>query len=247
MSKKRIIALILSAAVIIGIGFAGYRALHPSANEVSNHYQTTQAADRSVSASSSTVTSKAPKQTVQHKKKEPKRTKQASRKRQTTAHHQATKTATQRESATSAPAVVTPKHQRPTAKSVTAAPTKRSAHQANTCTLTIRGPISEGNHVLLQAQHVTIHANESVMNVLKRVTTDRKMALSYSGGGRTAYVRGIDGLFEFDKGSGSGWLYAVNHKFPGFSCGKYRVKKGDTIQWLYTEDLGKDRDAPQVK
>ncbi len=72
------------------------------------------------------------------------------------------------------------------------------------------------------------------------------MALSYKGVASTVYVRGINNLFEFDKGSKSGWLYEVNGKFPDRSCGTYAVKPGDVINWKYTEDLGNDRGAPQL-
>ena len=98
----------------------------------------------------------------------------------------------------------------------------------------------------MQQSNVPIHHGDMVGNVLVRVAKAKHIAVSYRGHNATLYVAGIAGLFEFDKGSGSGWLYAVNGKFPGYSAGKYKVKNGDKIQWLYTADLGKDRDAPQV-
>jgi hypothetical protein len=84
-----------------------------------------------------------------------------------------------------------------------------------------------------------------VLAVLKRLTGQQGMPLSYRGIGASAYVKGINGLFEFDKGPQSGWLYRVNGVFSNQSCGVYHVKSGDVIDWLYTEDLGHDRHAPQ--
>lgn len=67
--------------------------------------------------------------------------------------------------------------------------------------------------------------------------------MEYTGSGATAYVQGIDNLYEFDKGSGSGWMYSVNGKFPNRSAGIWPLSPGDDIRWLYTEDLGKDLGA----
>lgn len=54
------------------------------------------------------------------------------------------------------------------------------------------------------------------------------------------YVMGIDGLTEFDHGEGSGWMYRVNGKFPPVFSGEIQIKDGDTLEWLYTTNLGED-------
>lgn len=107
--------------------------------------------------------------------------------------------------------------------------------------ISIYGPIKEGNKAFVYKDNVAVHSGETVITVLKRDLDRRKMSLSYSGSGSTVYVKGINNLFEFDRGPESGWLYKVNGKFPGFSCGSYKVKSGDAIEWLYTENLGNDR------
>ncbi len=40
MSRKRLIALIVSLAVIFGLGFAGYRAMNHTVSQASNIYST---------------------------------------------------------------------------------------------------------------------------------------------------------------------------------------------------------------
>ena len=47
-------------------------------------------------------------------------------------------------------------------------------------------------------------------------------------------------MSEFDKGSESGWLYRVNGKFPDHSAALERVYENDSVEWLYTKDLGRD-------
>lgn len=54
--------------------------------------------------------------------------------------------------------------------------------------------------------------------------------------GNGYYVRGINGLSEFDHGPMSGWLYAVNGVTPGVSCGDYYLNDGDTVSWFYQGD-----------
>ena len=56
------------------------------------------------------------------------------------------------------------------------------------------------------------------------------------------YVRSIGELAEFGHGSGSGWLYRINGAFSSAnrSSGEYLLQDGDSIEWVYTTDLGKE-------
>lgn len=56
----------------------------------------------------------------------------------------------------------------------------------------------------------------------------------------TAYVEGINNLYEFDCGPMSGWEYRVNGVFPNYGCSQYKPKDGDSIEFLFTCDLGAD-------
>ena len=56
----------------------------------------------------------------------------------------------------------------------------------------------------------------------------------------SAYVEGIHNLYEFDCGSGSGWMYRVNGWYPNYGCSRYQLSQGDTVEWRYTCDLGAD-------
>ena len=56
----------------------------------------------------------------------------------------------------------------------------------------------------------------------------------------SAYIEGIDNIYEFSCGELSGWMYRVNGEYAQVSCSDYKVKDGDKIQWSYTCDLGED-------
>ena len=96
--------------------------------------------------------------------------------------------------------------------------------------------------VILRATTVTFTEGESVYDVLERVCRDNgiQMEASWSGKYGSAYVEGIANLYEFDVGSGSGWMYKVNGWFPNYGCSRYQLKNGDTVCWVYTCDLGAD-------
>ena len=98
------------------------------------------------------------------------------------------------------------------------------------------------NGVILSATTVTFTEGESVYDVLQRVCRDNgiQMDASWSGKYGSAYVEGIANLYEFDVGSGSGWMYKVNGWFPNYGCSGYTLSQGDVISWVYTCDLGDD-------
>ena len=62
----------------------------------------------------------------------------------------------------------------------------------------------------------------------------------------TAYIEGIGGIYEFDCGALSGWMYRVNGWFPNYGSSRYGVQAGDTIEWVYSCDLGVDVGASGV-
>ncbi|WP_088042315.1 DUF4430 domain-containing protein [Bacillus sp. EAC] len=96
---------------------------------------------------------------------------------------------------------------------------------------------------IFSKSQVEYKEGDSVLDVLKRVTRGHKIQMEYTGFKATAYVQGIDNLYEFDRGGKSGWMYRVNAVFPNVSAGAYHLKKGDKVEWLYTLDLGKDLGA----
>lgn len=101
--------------------------------------------------------------------------------------------------------------------------------------------------VICDTQSLTVRENSTVFTVLRDYARQTGLEFSYTGGVKSAYVTGIDGLYEFDYGNQSGWLYRVNGDFAAasVSCGSYPVHEGDRIEWLYTTDRGADVGAPR--
>lgn len=95
---------------------------------------------------------------------------------------------------------------------------------------------------ILKPMTVTFAENESVFNVLQRTLKEQgiHMEFEYTPAYHTAYIEGINNLYEFDVGELSGWMYSVNGWFPIYGCSRYRLQDGDVVEWKYTCDLGKD-------
>lgn len=96
--------------------------------------------------------------------------------------------------------------------------------------------------IILKKQRVTFFDGESVFDVLKRVCRENgiQMEASFTPMYNSAYVEGINNLYEFDCGNLSGWMYRVDGWYPNYGCSRYRLCDGETVEWRYTCDLGKD-------
>ena len=99
-----------------------------------------------------------------------------------------------------------------------------------------------GTGVILSGQTVTFYEGESVYDVLQRVCSENgiHMEASWTPIYNSAYVEGIHNLYEFDCGTGSGWMYRVNGWYPNYGCSRYQLAEGDKVEWRYTCDLGAD-------
>ena len=96
------------------------------------------------------------------------------------------------------------------------------------------------NGVILENYEAKYEDGERVFDVIARAVRDNKIHMEYSGTKSVPYIEGVANLYEFDCGSLSGWMYRVNGWFPSFGMGQYKVERGDSIELIYTCDLGKD-------
>lgn len=98
--------------------------------------------------------------------------------------------------------------------------------------------------VILQESSYPIEEGDTAFDLLLYAASKNKIQIDYQGGDAnlydTVYVRGIQYLYEFSCGPLSGWTYAVNGDFPDVGCSSYLLSDGDSIEWLYTCDLGRD-------
>jgi len=95
---------------------------------------------------------------------------------------------------------------------------------------------------ILQTMTITFNEGESVFDVLKRVTREKRIQMEFKSTPiyNSAYIQGINNLYEFDCGPLSGWVYRVNGTFSKYGASQCTLKSGDIIEFVYTCDLGKD-------
>lgn len=94
--------------------------------------------------------------------------------------------------------------------------------------------------IILAETDIEFGEGETVYDVLMRAVRRHGIQADVRGGSESAYVSGINYLYEFDFGDLSGWVYHVNGVSPSVGCGQYKLSDGDKIEWLYTCDLGND-------
>lgn len=97
-----------------------------------------------------------------------------------------------------------------------------------------------GQGPVVESSRVALDPGDTAYSVLARVAEEKSIPIDRGGSGSTLYVRGINGLKEFDHGPLSGWKYAVNGVFPNRGSDDYVLEGGDTLRWMYTRDGGED-------
>lgn len=139
----------------------------------------------------------------------------------------------------------------------TAKPTPTPAPETHTCYLSIecktilsrmedltpgKESLVPSDGVILSRKAISFEEGESVFDVLLRATQTYgiHMEYEYTPAFGSHYIEGINNLYEFDCGAGSGWMYYVNGVKPNYGVSKYTVKDGDVIEFKYTCDLGFD-------
>ncbi len=128
---------------------------------------------------------------------------------------------------------------------------------ARTCTLSVRcdtildnmayldqekAELVPEDGVIFPTTEVTFQEGESVFDILQREMKQNKIHLEFRNtpAYNSAYIEGINNLYEFDVGELSGWMYKVNGWFPNYGASRYQLKEGDVVEWVYTCDLGRD-------
>lgn len=104
--------------------------------------------------------------------------------------------------------------------------------------------VISASEIPLPPTTMDIKDGDTVLKALINITKKNRVQMDYRGGqGATAYVEGIDNVYEFDRGQGSGWMYRVNGIFPDRGAGVVPLLDGDRVEWLYTTNLGVDLNA----
>lgn len=133
---------------------------------------------------------------------------------------------------------------KPAAKPVEQPTTNPTPPAQPTSSKVVYSIVISSTEVPLAPTEMDIQDGDSVLSALIAITKNKKIQMDYRGGqGATAYVEGIDNVYEFDRGQGSGWMYRVNGIFPDRGAGVVPLQDGDRVEWLYTTNLGVDLNA----
>ncbi len=120
---------------------------------------------------------------------------------------------------------------------------------AGTVTLTIRCDTVIGKSdseyipedgIILETTEFIIDEDDTVYDILTEAAREYSIHVENTGANGMVYIAGINYLYEFDFGDLSGWMYFVNGEEASVGCDKYSLTDGDTIEWLYSCDLGND-------
>ncbi|MGN0536053.1 MAG: DUF4430 domain-containing protein [Eubacterium sp.] len=87
---------------------------------------------------------------------------------------------------------------------------------------------------ILNNASVTVKNGATAYDAVKKACDENNIILNSTNSSYGVYIAGFNYIDEKDCGSSSGWLYSVNGKTPGKSCGKYAVQNGDSIVFSYT-------------
>ena len=99
-----------------------------------------------------------------------------------------------------------------------------------------------GDGVILAPTTVTFEPGESAFDVLRRVCRDQGIHMEFTTTPvyNSAYIEGIQNLYEFDCGELSGWMYRVNGQYLSYGASAYSLQDGDVVEWHYTCQQGQD-------
>ena len=90
---------------------------------------------------------------------------------------------------------------------------------------------------ILKPTEYEINDGDTPLDILESLTKENKMQLDYISAEEssfgTAYVKGINHLYEYSCGEMSGWGFEVNGEYPNQGCSEYELKDGDVIEWIY--------------
>lgn len=93
---------------------------------------------------------------------------------------------------------------------------------------------------ILKEVEMEIEDGDTVYTVLTDAAKIYKLQIENNGTKDSAYIAGINYLYEFQHGDMAGWIFLVNGEMLSESSSSAKVKDGDRIEWVYSLTLGKE-------
>lgn len=94
--------------------------------------------------------------------------------------------------------------------------------------------------VILPPTVLRLREGDSVFDLLSRAVRTHRIRIETSRSAGAVYVKGIADLYERDAGDLSGWVFFVGGEEPLRDASSVTPRDGDTVEWCYTLDLGRD-------
>ncbi|WHY88358.1 DUF4430 domain-containing protein [Neobacillus novalis] len=116
-------------------------------------------------------------------------------------------------------------------------PPKETPKPELAVTISIAGPESgpKDKRTILGATKVNFKDGATIFDIISQTAKKQGIVVDSRGSGATAYIEGIDNIYEFDYGVKSGWIFKQNGVSLTKSIGIVKVKDGDRIECFYTE------------
>ncbi len=102
-----------------------------------------------------------------------------------------------------------------------------------------KGVVLPASSTVITECTVSLSEEETALDALAEAAREQQVTIDYIESWSGAYIRGIAGLYEFDFGSESGWLYYVNGESPSCAVSEYILQDGDVLTLNYTCALGR--------
>ncbi len=100
------------------------------------------------------------------------------------------------------------------------------------------------NGVILGKSKFELQDGQTVFDILVKATRQNRIHMEYQGSSKSqygsAYIKGINNIYEFSCGELSGWRYKVNGTYPNVGVSSYKLKDGDNISINYTCNLARN-------
>ncbi|MDO5559274.1 MAG: DUF4430 domain-containing protein [Oscillospiraceae bacterium] len=90
--------------------------------------------------------------------------------------------------------------------------------------------------IILDSVSVNVKQGSTVFSVIRQACNENNIKFDYSGNEsrKTVYITGINGLYEKDCGSMSGWVYTVNGEKVMTGASGYILNDSDIVEFIYT-------------
>jgi hypothetical protein len=87
--------------------------------------------------------------------------------------------------------------------------------------------------VILPKTEMYIAEGETAFDILIEASRRYSIQVENNGTEKSAYIAGINYIYEFDFGNTSGWVFLINGEHASVGSSSYVLQDGDEVEWRY--------------